>query len=82
MVVPNSQATVWFGGYKTNSTGTERAYQTPALQPGSSYDYKVKVTYTQDGQQLVQERTISVAAGQAQVIDFTDRAAAASTGKP
>ena len=71
VMVPDSRGKgrYWFGGYKTRSTGTERVYQTPALQPGA-HDYQVKVAYTQAGQKMVQERTISVTPGQSLVVDF------------
>ena len=77
VIVPNSQAVVWFGGYKTQSTGTERTYQTPTLKPGTSYDYQVRVAYTQAGQNMIQERTIRVTPGQPVVVDFNSTMATA-----
>ena len=75
VIVPQAQAVVWFGNHQTRSTGIERVYQTPALNPGS-YDYQLKVSYMQDGQPLALERTITVTPGQTVVVDFTSTATA------
>lgn len=70
VILPDSQAVVWFGDYQTKSTGTDRVYQTPALQPGS-YNYQIKVSYVHDGQQLSLERTVAVTPGQTIVLDLS-----------
>lgn len=75
VIVPDPQAVVYFGDYRTRSTGTERVYQSPAINPGS-YDYKIRVTYNHDGQQLAQERTITVSPGESVVVDFSGTATA------
>jgi len=69
VTVPDANAVVWFGEYKTKSTGTQRVYETPVLQPGK-HEYHVKVVYNQDGQQMVQERWVSVTPGRPITVDF------------
>jgi uncharacterized protein (TIGR03000 family) len=80
VMVPDSQAIMWFGENQTKSTGTERVYQTPAMNPGR-YEYQVKVTYTQAGQKMVQERTVNLTSGQSVVVDFNATVPPFSLGK-
>lgn len=80
VMVPESHAIVWFGENQTKSTGTERVYQTPAMKPGR-YEYQVKVTYTQAGQKMVQERSINLTAGESVVVDFNAAVPASSLAK-
>jgi uncharacterized protein (TIGR03000 family) len=71
VVVPDPQATIFFDGRTTTSTGTERLFHTPALAFGGSYTYQIRATWVQGGRQVTQERTVSVMPGQTTVIDFT-----------
>lgn len=71
VLVPNSQAKVWFDGALTKQTGTDRLFHTPTLVPGSSYSYRIRAAWTQNGEEMVQESVVSVSAGQTSVVDFT-----------
>jgi uncharacterized protein (TIGR03000 family) len=70
VLLPDAQARVWFDGKSTNSTGTERLYQSPALTAGT-YEYRVRASWMQGGQEVSQERSVSVRPGQMSVVDFT-----------
>ena len=69
--LPVADAQVWIEGRATTSRSLNRLYESPELTPGKSYSYTMKATWTQDGQPVTQERQVSVAAGQASVVDFT-----------
>jgi uncharacterized protein (TIGR03000 family) len=71
VVLPDPQATVIFNGHTTTSTGSERFYHTPELTPGGSYNYKLRVTWMQDGQPVTQERTVAAIPGQTTDVVFT-----------
>ena len=70
VILPNPQATVLFDGRTTTSTGAERYYHSPALAPGGSYKYQLRVTWTQDGRQVSEERTVAVTPGQTTDVVF------------
>jgi uncharacterized protein (TIGR03000 family) len=84
--VPDANAKVWFDGAATKSTGMDRLYQTPVLELGSSYTYRLKATWMKDGKQVSQDRVIQVTPGQTTVVDLaraaTERLPAPATGKP
>jgi uncharacterized protein (TIGR03000 family) len=61
---------VWFGDTKTTQSGTERQFVTPALAPGKSYKYDVKVTWMVDGKEVTQTRQVQVEAGKMAVATF------------
>jgi uncharacterized protein (TIGR03000 family) len=69
--LPDPQATVLFDGRPTTSTGAERSYHTPDLAPGGSYQYKLRVTWMQDGNQVSQERVVSVTPGRTTDVVFS-----------
>ena len=71
IVLPDPQATVFFDGHATTSTGTERLFHTPALAFGGTYTYQIRASWVQGGRRVTQERTVSVVPGQTIVIDFT-----------
>jgi uncharacterized protein (TIGR03000 family) len=77
VIVPDPQAMVYFGDYQTKSTGTDRVYQSPAINPGT-YSYQIKVAYNQGGQQVAQQRTITVTPGQSVLVDFSGTQAVAA----
>jgi len=62
-----------------------RLFESPELEPGKTYEYDVKVTWTQDGKQHVRERTVKVTAGHTTVLDMkleTDKATEMVPPKP
>ena len=71
VVLPDPQATVLFDGRPTTSTGSDRSYHTPDLAPGRSHQYKLRVTWMHDGNQVSQERIVSVTPGQTTDVVFS-----------
>lgn len=70
VVLPDPQATVLFDGRATTSTGSDRFYHSPALTPGGSYNYQLRVTWMQDGHEVTQEKTVAVTPGQTTDVVF------------
>ncbi len=54
----------------TSTTGTVREFQTPPLQAGQSYTYRIRAEWEQDGRQMSQTQTINVVGGQNVRIGF------------
>ena len=71
VILPDPQARVWFDGTATTSTGAERLFHTPALTMGSTYNYQIRASWMQDGREMTQNRTVSVAPGQSAMVDFS-----------
>ncbi len=69
VIVPDPQAAVMFDGHATSQTGTDRLFDTPPLAGTSQYH--IRATWMQNGQQMSQERVVSVTPGQMAVVDFT-----------
>jgi uncharacterized protein (TIGR03000 family) len=70
VLVPNADATVWFGKMPTGQRGFERVFESPRLEPGVSFAYEIRVTWLEgnDERQLV--RTVDVQANEGTVVDF------------
>lgn len=70
VLLPDPQARVWFDGNLTQQTGTDRLFHTPALQAGANNIYRIRAQWTQDGREMNQERSVTVAPGRMSVVDF------------
>lgn len=70
--LPTTAAVVWIDGHKLESgLAVTRVYTTPDLEPGHTYQYMVKAQWVQRGDNVSQERTVSVEPGKTTVVDFT-----------
>jgi uncharacterized protein (TIGR03000 family) len=70
VTVPEN-ARVFLSGAETNQTGTERSFVTQQLAAGEQWDgYTVRVELEQEGKTLVQERKLSVQAGETYELAF------------
>ena len=78
--LPDADGECWLGGIKQRGQGTVRRFQTPELEPGKSYTYRVSAAWHKNGQFVTEERRVSVQANSSVVVDFTKPAA--STGQP
>jgi len=68
IIVPNSNAELWFNGVATSQRGMTRTFTTPAmLQSGS---YSIRARWTQNGQIVDQTRRVDVQPGQSLTVDF------------
>ncbi len=71
VVLPDPQATVLFDGRPTTSVGSERYYHTPELTAGGSYQYRLRVSWMQDGKQMIQEKAVAVTPGRTSDVVFS-----------
>jgi uncharacterized protein (TIGR03000 family) len=55
-----------------------QTFETPSLEPGHTYAYVFRAEATRDGKSVVRERKVTVRAGEAAQVDFTDAPAKAS----
>jgi uncharacterized protein (TIGR03000 family) len=62
------QAAFWVEGTRTRSTGRTRYFQSPALQAGRKYTYRVRAAWIEDGQIVSQTRIVPVQSGLIQAI--------------
>jgi uncharacterized protein (TIGR03000 family) len=70
--LPRPDATVWVDGNQMSAgSGAFRSFVSPALQPGSTYTYRITAAWMEDGQEVRMERTVPVAAGRRSLVDFT-----------
>jgi uncharacterized protein (TIGR03000 family) len=70
VTVPES-AEVWLNGAKMSSTGSVRNYVTPKLEPGQTYAYELKATWTVDGRAAGITRRVEVVPGRVTEVDLT-----------
>jgi uncharacterized protein (TIGR03000 family) len=66
-----AEAKVFLAGNETSSSGEVREFTTTKLAAGQSWDnYTIRVTFEQDGQTISREKTITLNAGDSQVVSF------------
>lgn len=70
-----AEAKVFLAGSETTSSGEVREFTTTKLAAGQSWDnYTIRVTFEQDGQTINREKTITLSAGDSQVVSFDNDA--------
>jgi len=70
VLLPDASAKVWFDGTLTKQDGGERYFHTPKLEPGSTYTYRIRAAWMEDGMETIQERVVNVSVGETTVADF------------
>jgi uncharacterized protein (TIGR03000 family) len=73
-----TDAEVWINHHKTHSGKQIRKYKSRPLQPRRKYTYQIRARWLENGQEVVQERKVSVHAGTRKIIDLRP---AAGSGK-
>jgi uncharacterized protein (TIGR03000 family) len=69
--LPAADAEVYFEGNNTRQTGARRMFQSPVVQIGTTYYYKIRAKWKQaDGTVADQERSVGVRANETTVVDF------------
>jgi uncharacterized protein (TIGR03000 family) len=76
ITLPNDSARVRIDGQAVTSAGKTRYFVTPELNKGKEYPYAIKVQWTKNGEQVTQERKITVVAGKIAEANFTTTVAA------
>jgi uncharacterized protein (TIGR03000 family) len=70
--VPVPDAEVYFEGVNTRQAGVRRLFQSPVIQVGTTYYYKITARWKQqDGTIAEQERSVGIRANESFVVDFT-----------
>jgi uncharacterized protein (TIGR03000 family) len=66
-----AEAQLWFQGQKTQQQGSNRFFESPPLEAGKTYAYKVKAAWMNDkGENVERMRTLQVRAGDYLRIDM------------
>jgi len=63
-------AKVYIDGNLMQSRSAERTFTTPAIEPGNSYYYTLRVVVEKDGKEVEDVRRVSVKAGEISRLDF------------
>ncbi|MBX9627103.1 MAG: TIGR03000 domain-containing protein [Gemmataceae bacterium] len=71
-------AALYVDGRPTPGEGAERAFFTPALEPGQKYFYDVKAEFAVGGRTVTEDRRVVVQAGADLVVEFPKLMAAAA----
>jgi uncharacterized protein (TIGR03000 family) len=76
-----TNAEIWFDGQKTNQTGPERVFTTPALPKGQGYHYDVRARWMEDGKPVTQDQRVDVYAGARVNVTFPTQSSTPNPGK-
>jgi uncharacterized protein (TIGR03000 family) len=69
--LPTPDAEVYFEGNNTKQTGVRRTFQSPVVQVGTTYYYKIRARWKQpDGTVADEERTIGLRANATTTVEF------------
>jgi uncharacterized protein (TIGR03000 family) len=71
-VKADPSVTIKVNGVVTPRNGAVESYRSPALTPGHTYSYTVVAELNRDGKALSETKEITVTAGRATVVDFTN----------
>lgn len=77
-----TDAVVFIEGAKTNQTGASRNFVSPPLPDGKTYQYEIRATWKEDGQEVDQKQTIGLKAGSQLTVKFPMPAQPASFPLP
>jgi uncharacterized protein (TIGR03000 family) len=71
VLVPEPNADVWFGDFKTSSRGNKRVFETPALALGKNYTYRINARWDEGGRVRQEQVALQVTPGGTSVLDFS-----------
>jgi uncharacterized protein (TIGR03000 family) len=69
-VAPDAE--IWFDDAKTTQSGTVREFVSPPMSPGRDYTYEIRARWKVDGNEVSQNRRITVHAGEQVSISFAE----------
>jgi uncharacterized protein (TIGR03000 family) len=73
-----ADARVWVEGREMTQAGTLRSFVSPRLAPDRVYGYDIRVSWTEDGHEVVRRQHVSVRAGDDQTVTFVSGLSAAA----
>ncbi len=76
-----ADAQVTVNGHQTTSEGTVRQFKSRGLKEGYVYTYVVEASYSVDGEEKVESKSVKLRSGDSQNIVFTPPAVAEPTAK-
>jgi uncharacterized protein (TIGR03000 family) len=71
VTVPDPNAEVYFGGHRTQQTGTVREFASSPLEGDGQYVYQVRARWSENGQMVERSRDVTVRPGEYVSVDFT-----------
>ena len=74
ILLPTPDAELFLDGMATTLQGAERKFQSPPVEPGQNYHYKITARWVANGQTVEQTQDVPVTAGQAVTVDFRGQA--------
>ncbi|MCE9533060.1 MAG: TIGR03000 domain-containing protein [Planctomycetes bacterium] len=69
--VPDDNASVWIQGKLSQTTGKQRVFVTPPLQPGVNYSYEIRVRQGDWINSTDETRTVPIRLGEQVFVDFS-----------
>jgi uncharacterized protein (TIGR03000 family) len=75
-------AEVWIQGKKTEEKGMERRFTLPSLDPGTIYDYDIRVAWTENGQKKSDTAHLNVRVGDQQSVNYIAAQAGSRDNRP
>jgi uncharacterized protein (TIGR03000 family) len=70
VVLPSPDVRLTINGQSTEQQGTDRLFDSPSMQPGKAYVYKLQATWTKDGHEITRTKNIDVETGKVYTIVF------------
>jgi uncharacterized protein (TIGR03000 family) len=78
VTLPTAEAKVWVNGTATKSTGVNRRFLSPVLEPGQNYSYEIRAQWQENGRTVEKTTRVQVQASKQVDVDLTRPAVAAS----
>jgi len=69
--LPDAAADVWVEKTEMKSKGTERVFESPALEADKTYKYELVARWNENGKDRTESRTVQGKAGQTISVDFS-----------
>lgn len=82
VLVPTPDVELRINDQLMDQPGTDRLFDSPAMEPGKTYIYKLQATWSRDGRQITRKKQIDVVPGQAYTVEFKFEAEVAPPPEP
>jgi len=72
VILPSQDAQLWISDVQMQGGGMERMFQSPPLEQGKSYMYRIRAQWNGEGRAMDRTREVEVRAGQEFTVNFRD----------
>jgi len=72
VILPSQEAQLWISDVQMQGSGMERMFQSPALESGKSYMYRIRAQWNAEGRAMDRTREVEVRPGQEFTVNFRD----------